>query len=509
MGFPQVPITPTFPREIVPKQADWRHSVIEQFSAAVRDRLSSNLDSLPRKPEELRELEERLHREIAACIDDVMKGVLEEVHRDGEFSELVSRLLAGDATLRLQDSQQQVTITFLGGSKLTVTSPYFLRRPPRGRGRPRGRGKRGPNGNGLYPYLALLGIHSRATPALASEVALQMTCGTIEEAGAHLARRGVSLNKKRLVSIAKMVGIRAERYREQLINAGKATSLGDATGSRLVIGTDGGRIRTRKPKKRGRKKANGRRGFQAAWREPKVLVVYEIDAAGRRKRVDGLCYYDATLKDADEVFRFLAGLLRSLKAWRAREWIIVGDGAPWIWDRVDDLIAAVGFSKEKVTEVIDLYHARQRLHAFAEEIKSFSARKRTRWTNRMLSLLDHGRIDALLGELSLYFKGCNSKTRRGLARYFEKHALRMRYDRFRRLKIPLGSGAIESCVRRLINLRLKGNGIFWREENAEWLLHLRGQFLAGRWESMIDQVLQPVLLWERVDGLELSLQGAS
>jgi hypothetical protein len=36
----------------------------------------------------------------------------------------------------------------------------------------------------------------------------------------------------------------------------------------------------------------------------------------------------------------------------------------------------------------------------------------------------------------------------------------------------LGSGAIESSIRRVINLRLKGNGIFWLEENAEAILAL-------------------------------------
>ena len=37
----------------------------------------------------------------------------------------------------------------------------------------------------------------------------------------------------------------------------------------------------------------------------------------------------------------------------------------------------------------------------------------------------------------------------------------------------LGSGAIESAIRRVINLRLKGNSISWYEENAEGMLMLR------------------------------------
>ena len=39
--------------------------------------------------------------------------------------------------------------------------------------------------------------------------------------------------------------------------------------------------------------------------------------------------------------------------------------------------------------------------------------------------------------------------------------------------LPMGSGAIESAIRRVINLRLKGNSIFWAEENAEGMLQFR------------------------------------
>ena len=47
-------------------------------------------------------------------------------------------------------------------------------------------------------------------------------------------------------------------------------------------------------------------------------------------------------------------------------------------------------------------------------------------------------------------------------RYLTKHsdAGRLRYNCFRCRGVPMGSGVIESTIRRVINLRLKGNGIF-------------------------------------------------
>ena len=43
----------------------------------------------------------------------------------------------------------------------------------------------------------------------------------------------------------------------------------------------------------------------------------------------------------------------------------------------------------------------------------------------------------------------------------------LRYDLFDAKKLPLGSGPMESAIRRMINLRFKGPSIMWRVENVE------------------------------------------
>ena len=71
-------------------------------------------------------------------------------------------------------------------------------------------------------------------------------------------------------------------------------------------------------------------------------------------------------------------------------------------------------------------------------------------------------------------------------RYLRKHteARRLRYDVFRSWRLPMGSGAIESTIRRVINLRLKGNSIYWTEENAEAVFQLRAAVVSGRWDEI-------------------------
>ncbi len=49
---------------------------------------------------------------------------------------------------------------------------------------------------------------------------------------------------------------------------------------------------------------------------------------------------------------------------------------------------------------------------------------------------------------------------------------------------------MESAIRRVVNQRLKGNSIYWTEEHAEDVLHLRSFLKAGRWGEVVDAHLR-------------------
>lgn len=71
--------------------------------------------------------------------------------------------------------------------------------------------------------------------------------------------------------------------------------------------------------------------------------------------------------------------------------------------------------------------------------------------------------------------------------YLRHHgsAGRMDYPKFTLMGIPLGSGAIESGIRRVINMRLKSNGMFWLAEHAESILQLRCHYISKRLDERL------------------------
>ena len=92
-------------------------------------------------------------------------------------------------------------------------------------------------------------------------------------------------------------------------------------------------------------------------------------------------------------------------------------------------------------------------------------------------LLKRGRYAEVVSDLTMRAKRKRLKAKHDVwteIRYLEKHGSEghLRFPTFRRRGIPCGSGAIESVIRRVINLRLKSNAMYWLEENAEAMFAL-------------------------------------
>lgn len=95
-----------------------------------------------------------------------------------------------------------------------------------------------------------------------------------------------------------------------------------------------------------------------------------------------------------------------------------------------------------------------------------------------------GEIERVIAAVRDLCRGRNSKAIRTQRDYFIKNQSRMAYGKLTALKLPIGSGAIESTVRRVVNLRLKGASLFWCRASAEAILLLRSYYKAGRWNLL-------------------------
>jgi hypothetical protein len=443
----------------------------QQIQAAL-DELSQMQQSpqLVSNPEDL----EALEREIRGRTDrlgSLLVGHHLQQSLDSADLQMEQDLLVSQWPKPLKsDGKVKVNIRTAQGDPVAVWVTYYRRKGQRRAGR---------RYAGVYAGLVLLGIYDRCTPALAAEVSLLAAMlGSLDEAQDVLANRGVELDTKTVRLIAYRYGARA-RLEQQIEPPAFDDSV---SGRRVVISTDGGRIRLRETK-RGPKTKKGRRRYTGAWREPKVLIIYVVDAEGKRE-ARFAPVIDGTLKGPDAVFALLRSYLQRLQITQADQVLFIADGAPWIWKRVPLLVQALGLAAEQVHEVLDFYHAAEHLGKVAALRQDWSAKARSRWRNQQRRLLLQGEVERVIAAVRDICRGRNSKSIRTHRDYFIKNQSRMAYAKLTAMKLPIGSGAIESTVRRVVNLRLKGASIFWCRASAEAILLLRSYYKAGRWNQL-------------------------
>ena len=382
-------------------------------------------------------------------------------------------------------------IRFLSGAVLSLNTPYLSESLGRRPGPTRGVGRRGESGSGRYPALEALGVMNRATPALASEVTCQsVRTASFEEARQALGERGIVVTHETVRNLSLKVGGEALRQRDaraEVAERGETFS-SEFAAQRLVISTDGGRLRLREGGRCGRKRKTGRRRFRTPWREPKLVIAYPIDKKGRKRR-DAVPLYDGTLGDADAAFDILITELKLRGAAQAKQIILVGDGARWIWNRADELARRLGIDPKHIVKVADFYHAVEHLSAIADLRAGWNDDEKQAWVRRTRRRLRDGKVDDLIQEVRGFCIGRNAKKLAAEIDYFVARRDFMRYPTFAKRGIPLGSGGVESAIRRVVNLRLKGPSIFWRGPSAEAMLHLRCYLKAGRWDELFSRVM--------------------
>lgn len=465
-------------------QAGWNREnedVVSTWTAVYMPQVRKICRSPVQDGYDLLELERHLHRTFQDLADKIMEQVLIKAVQERKLREqAVWNINIGDY---LSKGKRRTGIRLLGGSVIHVETEYFTRNLKNRRGRKRGVGRRGKSGSGRYPVLEMLGIRGGVTPAAASEISRQCaTSSSYADAVENLKNHGIKLNVKTVRRIS-------ERFAEQALKLRDAhqEQTGEFTGKRVVIGIDGGRIRTREPKIHGRRRQEtGRRGYGTSWREPKMCALYEIDEQGKKAGRNPV--YEGTLDKWDDAFELFAKALRYRSVGGASELAILTDGALSIGDRLDRLIRELGFDPERVTKIVDFYHAAEKLHEAVNLCKKWSERKKKRWANKVKKWLKQGAFGKVLEALESLCIGRRSGAVRKIINYFRSNRDRMQYHIYRRKRLPIGSGIVESTIRRVVNLRMKGPGIFWKKENAEKMLVLRCYLKSGRWNELVNDI---------------------
>lgn len=215
------------------------------------------------------------------------------------------------------------------------------------------------------------------------------------------------------------------------------------------------------------------------WKEEKTVCWYE---AGRRygskelRAID--IHYYTSLQEAASFGELVWATGLQHRVDQAKELIFVCDAAAWIWKIIEHYFP-------DAVQIVDWYHACQRLYAVADNLVGFSQQKRSSWIEYAKTLLWEGEVSAIIQVLqNLRKKYPSCETIRDALTYYENNQTRMDYAHFRKQNYFIGSGPVESACKQIVSTRLKRAGARWTKSGAVAVAKARAAWLSHHWDDL-------------------------
>ncbi len=160
--------------------------------------------------------------------------------------------------------------------------------------------------------------------------------------------------------------------------------------------------------------------------------------------------------------------------------VFVCDGAPWIRNWIKAAFP-------KAVSILDYYHALQYLYEFAEFHFKKDRQKAHQWVEGQKALLLAGRLPKVMD--NIHTLAPELPHSRKVLDYYRTNQDRMDYKKYRQMGCGIiGSGAIESAHRTVVQKRLKLSGQRWTKQGAQHMLNLRVTHMNGQWNQVVNLV---------------------
>jgi uncharacterized protein UPF0236 len=227
------------------------------------------------------------------------------------------------------------------------------------------------------------------------------------------------------------------------------------------------------------------------WHEMKVVTVAPLGPhlqsdpdTGRGHLAWGAASYGAGTEGAEDFWWrvYVEARRRGLGTAAVRTVVVLGDGAEWIWQRARAFLAVAG---TEVVEIVDIYHAYEYLWAVGTAVFGAGSPQAVAWVAPLKGRLYTQGAAPILAALAL-LRPTTPEAEEALhaaLSYFTTQAARMDYPRFVARQFPIGSGAVESCCKCLVEARAKQAGMRWSTLGVQRLISLRALHRSGRWDA--------------------------
>jgi hypothetical protein len=165
--------------------------------------------------------------------------------------------------------------------------------------------------------------------------------------------------------------------------------------------------------------------------------------------------------------------------------VFISDGATWIREWISD-------NYPVAVSVLDFYHVMEYIYAFAEKIFPSNSAEKTKWCDAQKDLLLDSQVQTVIDNINT--TNAKKEDKDKITGYLQNNKNRMKYKMYHKIGCGLiGSGAIESSHRTVLQKRMKLSGQRWSMNGVKDMLRLRIIDMNNQWHKVIDILKSPPL----------------
>lgn len=242
---------------------------------------------------------------------------------------------------------------------------------------------------------------------------------------------------------------------------------------RLYIMTDGSQVNTRVEDKNG-----------STWKEMKLGLVFRDADVIKRNDENHIITkkeYVSYFGSVNEFKKFLFAAAARAGYGIMKEVVVIGDGAQWIWNMCEELFP-------DAVQILDFYHFSENTHEYAKYIYPENEVKRKAWVKEVLNAVETGEIDKAIRLVDESKVKKLPNTVVNLQTYINNNKHRINYKHLKQKSYYIGSGAIESANKKVIQQRMKQSGMRWGVIGGQDIAILRTKYESDCWQEVIDLI---------------------
>lgn len=203
---------------------------------------------------------------------------------------------------------------------------------------------------------------------------------------------------------------------------------------------------------------------EQSWKESKLGRIYQptdiVQLSPKRSELTASTYV-THLGDYKEFITKMDYHLENLN-----QLVFIADGARWIWKWIEQ-------HYPQSIQIVDYYHCKEHLCEFAK-LYYKNEKQRHQWIDQLSEMILTKGIDPVIETLEKLPKHHKTTGKRNaLINYYRRNKDRMQYHKYLEKELLIGSGAIESAHKDVLQQRLKLSGQRWTMEGFQQMAQLR------------------------------------